>query len=154
MYCPVFPFEFRNVQAEYPIFFHKNAEDKLVPVALFGFETGENLYLDGNQWLGDYVPGIVRREPFMISYQSSGQEGMPDSRMVALDLEHPRVSKTAGEALFEGGNRSPYLQEIATLLEILYDLGCNPQGRSPINPQVQVQQIVVELSYPSVTLKK
>ena len=41
MQVMVFPFEFRNIQACYPIFFQADANDQFYPVALLGFEEGE-----------------------------------------------------------------------------------------------------------------
>ena len=46
-----FPAEFRNIQAHYPIVFRKTADGALQPIALFGFEEGQNLFL-GRRALG------------------------------------------------------------------------------------------------------
>ena len=57
MYAMTFPFEFRNVQGSYPIFFQKNAETgAFFPVALFGFQEAENLFLDDSGWNAAYIP--------------------------------------------------------------------------------------------------
>ncbi len=120
MSVQTFPFEFRNVQAEYPILFHKGEQDKYHPVAMLGFEQGENLFLQNEEWDAAYIPAMIRREPFMIHYQDGGADGI-DSRMVALDMDHPRVTGVGGERLFDQGKRSSYLEEIAGLLEALYE---------------------------------
>ena len=42
MHSVIFPFEFKHIQADYPIFFHKNVEtDEMTAIALFGFEQNE-----------------------------------------------------------------------------------------------------------------
>ena len=50
MYALTFPFEFRSVQALYPILFHSDSNGNPFPVALFGFQEGENLFLDESGW--------------------------------------------------------------------------------------------------------
>ncbi|HEX5789122.1 MAG TPA: SapC family protein [Woeseiaceae bacterium] len=122
MSAVTFPNEFRNIQAYYPILFHSNAAGETWPVALFGFERGENLFLDAAGWHAAYVPAMVRREPFLIGFQKprDGSETEP-ARVLSLDMDHPRVSRSEGEALFLPlGGRTPYLEETAALLEGIY----------------------------------
>lgn len=123
MSCLTFPFEFRSVQAWYPIVFKKFPDGLTRPVALFGFQEGENLFLDGAGWNAGYIPAMIRREPFQIGLQR-GTDGMRDEvRMLSLDLDHPRVTRdeALGEALFQPlGGYTPYLEEIATLVESIY----------------------------------
>ena len=45
MSCITFPMEFRSVQAWYPILLQGFPDGAMRPVALFGFEKGENLFL-------------------------------------------------------------------------------------------------------------
>jgi hypothetical protein len=117
-----FPFEFRSVQAFYPILFHKDGRGEFYPVALFGFQDGENLFLDESGWHARYVPAMVRRQPFLIGFGPAATESDADRRrMLSLDMDSPRVNKERGEALFEPlGGRTPFLEEMATLLERLY----------------------------------
>lgn len=116
-----FPFEFRSVQAFYPILFHRDAQGEFYPVALFGFESGENLFLDETGWRARYVPAMIRRQPFLIGFEPDTRQGGERRRMLSLDLDSPRVGKERGEPLFEPlGGRTPFLEEMATLLETLY----------------------------------
>lgn len=120
-FAMTFPFEFRSVQAFYPILFHRDARGEMYPVALFGFETGENLFLDESGWHARYVPAMIRRQPFLIGFEAAGGEGGERRRMLSLDMASPRVNKERGERLFEPlGGRTPFLEEMATLLETLY----------------------------------
>lgn len=122
MFAPTFPAEFRDVQTSYPILFHQNAQGDLYPVALFGFEEGENLFLDESGWQALYIPAMVRRQPFMIGFQrpADGSQAEP-TRVLSLDMDHPRVSKEAGEALFQPlGGRTPFLESAVNLLEFTY----------------------------------
>ena len=122
MYAMVFPFEFRRVQACYPIVFHKDSSGDLYPVALFGFRKGENLFLDDSGWHATYVPAMIRREPFLIGHQGSADQARADhGRVLSVDLDHPRVSASEGEPLFQPlGGRTPYLEETANLMEAIF----------------------------------
>jgi hypothetical protein len=121
MFGMTFPFEFRSVQACYPILFHRDQHGEFYPVALFGFEQGENLFLDETGWHARYVPAMIRRQPFLIGFQGDGGQGGEKRRMLSLDMDSPRVSMDRGEPLFEPlGGRTPFLEEMATLLEMLY----------------------------------
>jgi SapC len=105
-----FPAEFRNVQAHYPILFHKTADGKFQSIALFGFQDKENLFLGPNGWDAPYVPLTVERQPFLIGFRDR-------EPMVHIDLASPRVSRTEGEALFrEYGGSSDFLERMSSVL--------------------------------------
>lgn len=116
-------FEFRNVQAHYPILFQRDGEGQLYPVALFGFQEGENLFLSEDGWSAGYVPAMIQRQPFLIGFQESRDPAEAGhERMMSIDMEHPRVSTERGEALFQPlGGRTPYLENAANLLETIYE---------------------------------
>lgn len=116
------PSEFRNIVADYPIFFQRNtAADSYSPVAMFGFQNGENLFLTGDQWNATYIPLMIRRGPFSIGFQESGEESGAGKKMViAMDMDNPRVGVDQGELLFEpfGGNTRYTDQVVEVLQEI------------------------------------
>ncbi|HEY5803763.1 MAG TPA: SapC family protein [Lysobacter sp.] len=120
MFTVTFPAEFRNVQAHYPIVFHKDAQGELQPVVLFGFhqgggEQGSNLFLDGGRWDATYVPLAIERQPFLIG--RDGQE-----LMVHIDLDHPRVRSDHGETLFrDQGGTTDFLDRITSVLMTLHE---------------------------------
>ena len=116
-----FPTEFRRVQASYPIFFQKDADTgKFYPIALFGFEPNENLFLDDDGWDANYVPLMIQRHPFLIGFQEAQDEPDGKRSVVSIDLEHSRVNETEGEALFlPHGGTSEYL---ASMIETLEDI--------------------------------
>jgi hypothetical protein len=120
---PTFPTEFGDVQREYPIFFRRDANGDYYPVVLLGFDKDENLYLEGDRWVAEYLPGIVARGPFLIGFQER-QEGAEVRRepVIHVDLDSPRISETEGEPVFlEQGGQSPYLQQVARVLNGLND---------------------------------
>jgi len=118
-YAMTFPLEFRQVQACYPIFFRKDANTgEFAPIALFGFQPKENLFLDDSGWDAPYIPLMIRRHPFVIGTQAG--EGADEQAVVSLDMNSPRVSETEGEPLFlEHGGISEYLSSVTEMLETL-----------------------------------
>ena len=122
MQALVFPFEFRNVQACYPILFQQDGTGGFYPLALFGFQEKENLFLDDSGWQAPYIPAMVRREPFLIGFQDSKTQGETEqTRVLSIDMDHPRVNKEHGEPLFQPlGGRTPFLEDAANLLETIY----------------------------------
>lgn len=117
-----FPLEFRRVQSCYPIFFQKDANTgKFFPLALLGFEAGENLFLEEGKWDADYIPLMIRRHPFVIGYQQDDSAPEGKSMVVSIDMESPRVSQTDGEPLFlEHGGNSDFLASMTALLEDIH----------------------------------
>jgi len=116
-----FPAEFRELQAHYPIVFARNAEGSgFDPLALFGFQQGENLFLENGKWDAPVIPLTHERLPFLI-----GRGG--EELSVHIDLDHPRVAAganadAAGEALFlTYGGSSEYLERIASVLRTIHD---------------------------------
>ncbi|MCC8468537.1 SapC family protein [Xanthomonas phaseoli] len=115
MSAATFPQEFRQVQAQYPIVFHRSGERSFQPLALLGLRLGENLFLDGAHWDAPYIPLAIERQPFLIGEQ-------PDGPMVHVDLDSPRVSRTEGEPLFrEHGGTTEFLDRISQVLRTLHD---------------------------------
>lgn len=115
------PSEFRNIQGHFPILFRREAgQDQFFAVALLGFESGENLFLDGARWDAGYRPLSLAIQPFLVGRPASGD----GPAQVHVDLAHPRIaSGDEGVRLFDAaGLATPYLEEIAGKLGDL-DLG-------------------------------
>ena len=109
-----FPDEFRTLQAHYPIVFRKNADGSFEALALFGFQEGENLFLEGDAWLVPDLPLTVERQPFLI-----GVDG--EQLMVHVDLDSPRLSTSEGEPLFlPQGGTSDYLERMNSTLRAIH----------------------------------
>lgn len=110
MACLTPPYEFRRVQNEFPILFRKDiATGQFSALALFGFEPGENLFLDKDRWDARYKPLALAVQPFLI-----GRAAEPDRpSQVHVDLEHPRIAKGGeGVRLFDDtGRPSPFLEQ-------------------------------------------
>lgn len=120
-YVQTFAGEFRLLQAHYPIIFRKQSEaHPYEPVALFGFETDENLFLEEDRWDAPTLPLLVERLPFLI-----GREG--DELMIHIDVDSPRISTTEGEPIFlPHGGMSPYLEHVNSMLLTIHEgMGSN-----------------------------
>jgi len=124
-----FPAEFRELQAHYPIVFAKSEDGtSFDALALFGFQQGENLFLDERdgaaRWDAPVIPLSVERQPFLI-----GRGG--EELSIHIDMDHPRVARDgvgAGEGAHESealfltyGGTSEYLERIASVLRTLHD---------------------------------
>ena len=114
-----FPIEFRRVQSCYPIFFQKDANTgKFFPLALFGFEEGQNLFLTEDGWDAKYIPLMVQRNPFLIGYQEDKEAPDGKKPVISIDMDNPRVNEDEGEALFlPHGGTSDFLTAITAVLE-------------------------------------
>jgi hypothetical protein len=115
MFAITFPAEFRNIQAHYPIVFRKAADGQFQPLALFGFEERQNLFLTRNGWDATYLPLMIERLPFLIG-RANGQLTMH------IDIASPRVSRTAGESLFrEHGGTTEFTERMNSVLLAIHD---------------------------------
>lgn len=110
------PAEFRELQAHYPIVFQKSADGTTFhPVALLGFQDGQNLFLDADGWDAGYLPLAIEREPFLI-----GRDG--GELLVHVDLDSPRLSRSDGEPLFLAhGGTTDTLERINSVLLALHE---------------------------------
>lgn len=117
MCCITVPDEFRRVQDEYPILFRQNLErDGFTALAMFGFEDGENLFLQDGRWDARYRPLAIDIQPFLIG------QSAPDAptKQVHVDLDSPRIAAGEGTRVFdEDGRPTPYLETIAENLGAL-----------------------------------
>lgn len=110
-----FPDEFRNVQTYYPIVFQRDDAGTYQPVALFGLQPDQNLFLHGSRWDAHYIPLSVEREPFLIGLT-------PDGPQIHIDLDHPRVGTESGQPLFhEHGGGAEYLDHVSNVLGLLHN---------------------------------
>lgn len=121
MWSPTFAREFRTIQSHYPIFFQKQEADSFVPVALFGLEKNENLFLKDNRWDASYVPLMMQRLPFSIGFQND-EASAEKKRVLHIDLDHPRVARgESGQRLFrDDGSITDYLERVSGLLETIH----------------------------------
>lgn len=119
----VFPLEFRRVQAEYPIVYRKNGTTgHFEAMAMFGFDEGENLFLDADGWNANYVPLTIERQPFLIGFKTTTEGGVEkEEPVVSIDMDSPRIGDEGEPVFLEHGGYSPYLERINTVLLAIHD---------------------------------
>lgn len=114
------PGEFRQLQAHFPIVFQLiDGDAGFQPIALFGLEEGQNLFLSAAGWDASAMPMSLQREPFLIGRAAD------DSLQLHIDLDSPRVVRPEegelGSALFlPQGGFSDYLDHVVALMESLH----------------------------------
>ena len=124
MACLTVPSEFRRLQNEFPILFRRDLESgQFSALVLFGFENGENLFVDDGRWDARYRPLALFIQPFLIGKSAAGAE-------VHLDEAHPRVAGANDEgvrAFDDGGQPTAYLEAVMAGLDEL-DQGYRESG--------------------------
>jgi hypothetical protein len=143
MYALTFPAEFRNIQAHYPIVFGKSAEGNFTPLALFGFREKQNLFLREDRWDALYVPLMLERQPFLIGNAANG-------KVVHIDLDSARVSRTEGEALFrEHGGQTDFLDRITRVLGMLNEgVASTPAFIAALVEHNLLESFVLDIQFP------
>ena len=141
-----FPPEFRNIQAHYPIVFAKDREENYAPIALFGFREKQNLFLQGDKWDATYQPLMLERQPFLIG-------NSPNGKVIHIDLDSPRVSRTEGQPVFlEHGGNSPFLDRIGNLLASIDEgLALNPPFIAALLEHKLLESFALDIQFPDKT---
>ena len=118
MACITVPSEFRRVQNEFPILFQRDLDrGQFSALVLFGFETGENLFLEDRQWMARYRPLALSIQPFLVGRSAAGEE-----TEVHIDLDHPRLAGAGDEGMRpfdDDGRPTAYLEAVMTGLDEL-----------------------------------
>lgn len=116
---PVAADELRHLVLEYPVVLIKDRDsERYAMCAMLGFEEGENLFLDGEEWDALYIPAQIRRQPFSLVYTAE-KDGKPDptSVVISVDMESKRIQEDGGEALFnEDGSQTDLLKSVHDVL--------------------------------------
>ena len=105
--------EFNEAMKEFSIVFTRTGDGKVVPVAMLGLRSRENLFVtDDDKWDANYIPAFVRRYPFVLA-EVQGQQ-----LAVCIDEAYRGFNLKEGEALFDdkGGN-TPFLASAVEFLE-------------------------------------
>jgi hypothetical protein len=118
MACLTVPSEFRRVQNEFPILFRRDLDrERFSALALFGFENGENLFVEDGQWTARYRPLALSIQPFLV-----GRSAAHDETEVHIDLDHPRIAGSGDEgirAFDDDGRPTEYLESVIAGLDEL-----------------------------------
>ena len=104
--------EFAECAREYPILFVRaapeNGKETVAPVAVFGLKPGENLFLKGGLWTGNYLPAMLRAYPFTMARIEGS-----DRWAMVFDNSCVGLNRTEGQPLFnENGEATEYLNDL------------------------------------------
>ncbi|MBU2886393.1 SapC family protein [Gilvimarinus agarilyticus] len=112
--APIIATELRSLVLDYPCALMKDEQTgRFGLYSLLGFNSGENLFLQGNQWRASYIPLHMRRQPFVsVPNQEDQNRGQ-----LLIDMDSTRISTDSGESLFNSdGSTTEYMQHIQQLL--------------------------------------
>ena len=123
-FVPVVADELPSLVLEYPVILMKDKQGGQFGLyALLGFDPGENLYLDGEEWGARYIPAHLRRQPFLVAVaggDGSGTAQESQGTVISIDIDSKRISETEGERLFnEDGSQTEYLASVTNLLSVM-----------------------------------
>jgi hypothetical protein len=103
---PVSLHEIARAATEYPVVFVKNGDsDEFQAVAMMGLKPGTNLSVKDGKWQGLYVPDVVRDYPLGLVLNPE----VKDKVWIGIRENAASVSKTEGNALFDGEKESEFL---------------------------------------------
>lgn len=114
-----FPSEYFDIQAYYPIVFHKDeSTGKFQSYALLGLEKNENLFLNNDGWDCGYLPHTIKSQPFLIGFQNQKINGeIRKQTVIHLDADNPRVNTVQGEDIFSDlGQATPFIEHMGDIL--------------------------------------
>lgn len=150
-FVPVLAEELRSLVLDYAVCLMKNHETGQFGLqALLGFEAGENLFLDGDQWHAHYIPIHVRRQPFMVGVAGDeGTEPTPENMVLTIDTDSKRVQESEGEDLFhEDGRSTPYLANISKMLTaIIPGIKTTDLFIEALNEHELIQQARIDIEF-------
>jgi len=110
---PVNLHEIARAATEYPIVFVKNTDNgEFQSVAMLGLKPGTNLSVKDGKWQGLYIPAVVRNYPLGLALNSD----IKDRIWIGVHEGASELSSTEGQALFEGGKETEYLEKRKKML--------------------------------------
>ena len=107
--------EFIKASKEYPIFFGKNTDNSFFPVIILGLKSNTNMFInEKGEWLASYIPAYVRRYPFILAGDNSGE-----NFAVCIDESYTGFNREKkGQQLFtEDGKESDMLKQSIDFLK-------------------------------------
>lgn len=118
--APLGGWEFSHAIATMPIGFMERSPGSYLPVALMALSMGSNVFVGpGGQWMGGYVPAVLRTYPFSLVHVGGNGQGElgidEDSGVIVGDSGGEGVEK-----LFEAdGTLAPTLKAIMEMLHLI-----------------------------------
>jgi hypothetical protein len=133
--------EIMSSSINYPVVFTKHPETgRFLCLALFGLESGENLFFDKDSWNATYIPMNITRAPFAMVESGKGD----DTMLICIDEDSPYISETEGAALFDkGGNQTEFLDNVVSSLS---DMKSNERHTQLFTEKLVDMRLLVPIS--------
>lgn len=122
IYSPIVLPEFRRLQSSYPIVLTKSSDGSAYqPVALFGLQAEENLFINDSVWESPHLPLLIERGPLLIGTASEDERNSTGENFVAININHKNVSSDEGQRLFhDDGSNTEYLDHLTDVLKLIH----------------------------------
>lgn len=122
IYSPVLLPEFRKLQGTYPIVFTKQSDGNTYqPVALFGLQAEENLFINDSVWESPHLPLFIERGPLLIGTATKDEGDSSGENFVAINTNHKNVSYDEGRWLFNNdGSNTEHLNHLTNVLKQIH----------------------------------
>ncbi|NMP30754.1 SapC family protein [Thalassotalea sp. M1531] len=116
---PITAAEYAKGAMSFPVFIVNDPETKRFrSVAMLGLETGENLFLDGDNWTALYAPQSVGMAPFALGLDPDKEKTLT----ACVDLDSEFVGEDKELPLFdESGNETDLMKNVQETLGRLYE---------------------------------
>ncbi len=113
-FAKIYTPEFSKAGTDYPIIFVKDPDTGVFFAAgMWGLEVNENLFVDGNRWLGGYFPASVRCYPFAVQQDPDNK----DRLFIGIYENAPIINKDEGNLIFnDDGTETAWMQEVKEFL--------------------------------------
>ena len=117
-FAKIYTPEFAKAGTDYPIIFIKNPESGIFFAAgMWGLEPGENLFIEGENWVGGYYPASVRCYPFVVQQDPEDKERL----FIGIYEYASVVNKEEGNLIFnEDGTETEWMNGIKEFLVRIY----------------------------------
>ncbi|MCC9597027.1 MULTISPECIES: SapC family protein [unclassified Rubrivivax] len=117
--CFIAAIEFVDAARDYPIFFVRTGNDDdgkaaIAPIAVFGLQPKQNLFLEQGRWRADYMPASLRGYPMCLGRMDA------ENFAVCFDSAWSGVGTDDGVPMFDAdGKPGEVLQNARAQLEAL-----------------------------------
>ncbi len=114
--------------------------DQLVPVAVQGIQSGQNLFVtpDG-RWIGGYIPAIYRSYPFAIANTPDGQQVLVFDEDSGLIVDN---AAEGSEAFFEPSGQPS--KPVQAVIDFISHIQRNREATQRICTQIQQQEQLIQ----------
>lgn len=107
--------EVSRAACSFPVFITRvESSGEYALSAMCGLETGSNLFVENEEWIGTYMPSLMQTFPLFLMATKNNDKGYT----VGIDEQSSAFSEADGDRLFDdSGKPSDYVSHITRVLE-------------------------------------